>query len=314
MASFLVTGGAGFIGSNLARSLLLEGHRVRVIDDLSTGRSKNLDGIRDDIEFVKGSVCDADTLARAFEGIELCLHQAAIPSVPRSVRDPLRSNRANVEGSLNVFLAARDAGVRRVVFASSSSVYGNVTQLPVGEDLPLNPISPYAVTKAADELYARTFADLYDMEIVALRYFNVFGPRQDPQSQYAAVIPIFVRKMLAGERPPVFGDGLQSRDFSYIDNVVRANLLACEQTEPTSGSFNIACGSTTSLLDIVGMLNDVLGTSLDPDLLPPRQGDIRDSYADISKAQSVLGYEPEVSVRDGLERAVAWYREMGDDA
>lgn len=308
MATYLVTGGGGFIGSNLVRALLERGQAVRVIDDFSTGRRVNLEDILGEIELFEGSICDTELLAKAFNGVDYCLHQAAIPSVPRSVKDPARSNRANVEGSLQVFLAARDAGAKRVVFASSSSVYGNVKTLPVDEDLPLNPISPYAVTKAADEMYARVCSDLYGAEIVALRYFNVFGPRQDPASQYAAVIPIFIRKMLAGERPPIFGDGTQSRDFSYVDNVVAANLLACERAEPTSGVFNIACGATTSLLDLVAMLNEALGTYIEPEFLPPRAGDIRDSYADISKARSILGYEPVAPVAEGVRRAVAWYQ------
>ncbi|MBN2309522.1 MAG: SDR family oxidoreductase [Candidatus Hydrogenedentes bacterium] len=309
MACYLITGGGGFIGSNLARSLSARGDEVRVLDDFSTGRRENLDGLLDRIEVIEGSVCDPECLARAFAGVDYCLHQAAIPSVPRSVQDPVRSNHANVEGTIQVFLAARDAGAKRVVFASSSSVYGEVSALPAAETLPLNPISPYGVTKATCEMYARVFTELYGTDIVALRYFNVFGPRQDPKSQYAAVMPIFIMKMLAGEAPPVYGDGTQSRDFSYVDNVVAANLAACAAPGRLAGVYNIACGATTSVLDVVEMLNEILGTDLPPAFLPPRPGDIHLSYADIARARDAMGYEPAVTVREGLERTVAWYRD-----
>ena len=308
MARYLVTGGAGFIGSNLVHALLEAGHEVRVIDDFSTGRRENLEQVADAIELFEGSICDTDLLARAFDGVEFCLHEAAIPSVPRSVEDPAQSNRANVDGTLNVFLAARDAGAKRVVYASSSSVYGNTRVIPAHEDLPLDPISPYGVTKAANELYAAVFSELYDIEIVGLRYFNVFGPRQDPASQYAAVIPIFVTAMLAGNSPPVDGDGLQSRDFSYIENVVQANRQVCERSERMVGVYNVACGATTSILELVDLLNDVLGTSLEPMHRPSRPGDIHTSYADIAKARTTFGYEPTISVREGLERTVEWYQ------
>ena len=307
MARYLVTGGAGFIGSNLVRALLDRGADVRVLDDFSTGRRENLADVARDIDLVEGSICDGAVLARAFDGVEYCLHQAAIPSVPRSVADPLRSNGANVDGTMKVFLAARDAGVRRVVFASSSSVYGDDAPLPAVETSPLHPISPYGVTKAAGEMYARVFSDVYNMDIVALRYFNVFGPRQDPDSPYAAVVPIFIRKMAAGERPPVYGDGKQSRDFTFVANVVAANLLACEQDGRIAGAYNIACGATTSILDLIADLNAALGTSLEPEFLPPRTGDIRASYADIGKARAVLAYEPVVSIREGLKHTAAWY-------
>jgi len=308
MATYLVTGGAGFIGSNIVHALVAAGDCVRVVDDFSSGHRENLDGIAQDIELFEGTICDPALLARALNGVDYCLHQAAIPSVPRSIDTPGLSNRANVEGSINVFLAARDAGVKRVVFASSSSIYGDVEVVPTPEDMPLNPLSPYGVTKAADEMYARVFSDLYGTDIVALRYFNVFGPHQDPKSQYAAVIPIFLTKMFAGQSPPVFGDGTQSRDFTYVDNVVRANLMACVVPGPIAGAYNIACGDSTSVLDLVAMLNDILGTNLAPEFLPPRPGEITHSYADISRARQIIGFEPAVTLREGLARTAEWFR------
>ncbi|HNR31493.1 MAG TPA: SDR family oxidoreductase [Candidatus Hydrogenedentes bacterium] len=312
MARYLVTGGAGFIGSNMARALVARGEQVRVLDDFSTGRRINLGDIARDVEVVEGSICDPDVVKRAMTSVAYCLHLAAIPSVPRSVADPLRSNRVNVEGSLNVILAARDAGVRRVVYASSSSVYGNAPPGRLVEDLPRAPVSPYGVSKAATEMYAETFNRLYDLELVGLRYFNVFGPRQDPDSPYAAVIPIFIRALRAGLRPPVHGDGRQSRDFTYVDNVVEANLRACACPERIAGVYNVACGATASVLDLVATLNSVLGTRLEPEFLPARPGDIRDSQADIRRAGRAFGYAPQVSLREGLERTVAWYKRMED--
>lgn len=308
MPCCLVTGGAGFIGNHLVRALLNKGHDVRVIDDLSTGSLDNLADVRERITFFPGSICDAELVARASRDVACCYHQAALPSVPRSVRDPWRSNRVNVEGALNVFLAARDAGVRRVVFASSSSVYGNTDAVPAHEGLPLAPISPYGVTKATCEMYARAFTELYGMDIVALRYFNVFGPRQNPQSQYAAVIPIFIENMLAGRRPPVDGDGMQSRDFSYIDNVVSANLKAGEAPGSIAGVYNIACGASTTVLDLVNTLNAILGMNIEPDFRGARPGDIRRSCAAIARARAAFGYEPLISVREGLERTVRWFQ------
>lgn len=308
MPACLVTGGAGFIGSNLVRGLLAEDYSVRILDDLSTGRRENFSTVAAKIEFIEGTICDPETVKDAMRGIDYCLHQAAVPSVPRSVFDPLRSNRVNVEGTLNVFLAARDVGVKRVVFASSSSVYGNAGLSPVHEDLPVTPISPYGVSKAACEHYARVFTTLYGMDIVGLRYFNVFGPRQDPESQYAAVIPIFITRMLRGERPPVHGNGRQSRDFSYIENVVAANLLACKAKDPIAGIYNAACGSETSILGLVALINDILGTSLDPVYEPNREGDIRRSCADVSRALRAFGYKPRISVGEGLKQTVDWYR------
>jgi UDP-glucose 4-epimerase len=308
MPACLVTGGAGFIGSNLVRGLLTESYSVRILDDLSTGRRENLASVAAEIEFIEGTICDPKTVKDAMRGIDYCLHQAAVPSVPRSVSDPLWSNRVNVEGSLNVFLAARDAGVKRVVFASSSSVYGNATESPVHEELPVLPISPYGVSKVACEHYARVFSALYGMDIVGLRYFNVFGPRQDPESQYAAVIPIFITRMLRGERPPVHGNGRQSRDFSFIENVVTANLLACKAEGSIAGVYNAACGLETSILGLVALINDILGMRIDPVFQPNREGDIRRSCADVSRALRAFGYKPRISVGEGLKQTVDWYR------
>lgn len=311
MACYVVTGGAGFIGSNLVHALVGAGHEVRVVDDFSTGKRANLDGLENTVHLFEGSICDKALVTDAMKGADYCLHQAALASVPRSVEDPLESNRINVDGTLSVLLAARDGGVKRTVFASSSSVYGNNDTLPVSEDLPVAPISPYGVSKAADELYARTFADLYDMEIVALRYFNVFGPRQDPKSQYAAVIPLFITRMLQGESPLIHGDGEQSRDFSFVENIVAANLLACEAEGKIAGVYNLACGASTSILNLVESLNNILGTNIKPEHGPAREGDIRHSWADISRAEEAFGFSPHVGVEEGLQQTVAWYQAKG---
>ncbi len=308
MDTCLVTGGAGFIGSNLVYKLLSLGHAVRVLDDLSTGRRHNLAEFQGDIDLIEGSICNVDLLKSAMKGVVCCYHQAAIPSVPRSVKDPFASNRVNVEGTLNVFLAARDCGLRRVVYASSSSVYGNAVEMPLHETLPLAPVSPYGAGKAAGEFYASAFSDLYDLDLVGLRYFNVFGPRQDPDSAYAAVIPIFIRQMLNGQRPTVEGDGLQGRDFTYVDNVVQANLLAGQAEGSIAGVYNIACGASCSVLRLAGQLNEILGTALEPEFLQARAGDIRQSWANIALAEATFGFVPREQLRDGLERTVAWLR------
>ena len=302
MPNYLITGGAGFIGSHLVRALLAGGHRVRVLDDLSTGRASNLDAVSGDIEFIEGSIVDREIVDRAMQGCDFCLHQAALPSVPRSVKDPWTSNRTNVEGSLNVFLAARDAGVGRVVYASSSSVYGDAESMPVVETMPRQPLSPYAVSKATVESYADSFSRLYDLQLVGLRYFNVFGPRQDPDSPYAAVIPKFIRRLQSGEAPQIYGDGMQARDFTFIDNVVSANLLATELDEPLSGVFNVACGQSVTLLDMVAALQPMLGVNIEPEFLPPRAGDIRKSWANIDAARATFGYSPKVEFEEGLRR------------
>ena len=308
MATYLVTGGAGFIGSHLVHALLERGDAVRVLDDLSTGTPENLAGLTGDITVFKGSMLERPLVDEAMRGVEVVLHQAALPSVPRSVADPWTSNRVNVEGSLNVLLAARDAGVRRVVYASSSSVYGNATQYPVVETLPRQPLSPYAVSKATVELYADSFASLYNMQLAGLRYFNVFGPRQDPDSPYAAVLPRFLQAMLQGRSPVIYGDGTQSRDFTSVRNVVAANLRAADSPAPLHGVYNIACAQPVSLLQLFDTLNRILGTRLTPEFHPRRDGDILQSWAAIDAAALAFGYRPVVAVEAALEETVAWYR------
>ena len=307
MTRYLVTGGAGFIGSSLTRTIVERGGEVRVLDSFLTGSEENLADLPD-VELIRGDIRDLDGLRVAMKGVERVLHQAALPSVARSLKDPLSSNQANVEGTLNVLIAARDAGVPRVVFASSSSVYGDTPTLPKVETMLPSPLSPYAVTKLTGEHYLKVFHHLYGLETVALRYFNVFGPRQNPTSDYAAVIPLFVSRMSRGLSPRIFGDGTQSRDFTYIDNVVQANLLACEAPGVGGEVFNVACGQRFTLLDLVAALNKILGTSLEPTFGPRRQGDVMHSLADIEKARQLLGYEPSTSFEAGLERTVIWGR------
>jgi UDP-N-acetylglucosamine/UDP-N-acetyl-alpha-D-glucosaminouronate 4-epimerase len=309
MARYLVTGGAGFIGSNIVRALLERGDDVCVLDNFYTGFSKNIDPIRFNIEFFEGSICDESLLKRAMDGVDYCLHEAAIGSVPRSIDNPLPTNQVNAEGSMKVFLAARDAGVKRVVFASSSSVFGNIDACPTDDDTPLYPLSPYAVSKAAMESYARVFSSLYDIDLVGLRYFNVFGPFQNPNSPYSAVVPIFIRRLLNGEQPAIHGDGLQSRDFSFVENVVSANLLACIPDTPIAGMYNVACGKTTSVLELATQLCHIMGVEPNFCHLESRAGDITNSQASIAKAADTFGYSPRTHVREGLEKKVAWYRD-----
>ncbi len=309
----LVTGGAGFIGSNLAEALLERGDRVRVFDNFLTGRRENIDGFAERFggafELLEGDLRDLDAVRRAVAGVECILHQGALPSVPRSVADPVLSNAINVDGTLNVLVAARDAGVRRVVFAASSSAYGDTPELPKRESMTPNPKSPYAVQKLAGEHYLRVFHSVYGLETVALRYFNVFGPRQDPKSAYAAVIPAFVTSVLSGAAPVVHGDGGQTRDFTFIDNVIQANLAACEAPAGACGKvYNIACGSRISLLDILESIYELVGRRIAPRFEPARAGDVRDSLADISLARKWLGYEPAVDFAEGLARAMDYYR------
>jgi UDP-glucose 4-epimerase len=310
MTTVLVTGGGGFIGSHLAAALLERGHRVRVLDNFATGRRANVLMLGEEIELIEGDIQSYERASKAVAGCEVVLHQAALPSVPRSVQDPLTSNATNVIGALNVLLAARDHGVRRVVCASSSSVYGpgegTAAKL---EDQPAVPISPYATAKLAGEGYARSFHSVYGLETVALRYFNVFGPRQDPTSQYAAVIPNFITALMAGERPVIFGDGEQSRDFTYVANVVDANLLAMEAPASVCGGvYNVACGERVTLNRLVAELRDLMGSDPEPVYAAPRAGDIRHSLADLSLARAELGYEPSVLLREGLERTIAHFR------
>lgn len=303
----LVTGGAGFIGSHLVDALVARGDSVRVLDDLATGRRENLNA---EAEFVQGSVADAEAVARAVDDREVVFHLGALGAVARSVADPRASNDANVNGTLNVLTLARDAGVRRVVFASSSSVYGGAEIVPTPESAPLRPRSPYAITKLTGDWYTRVFAELYDLETVVLRYFNVFGPRQRPDSTYAAVIPLFAAAMLAGESPIVHGDGTQSRDFTYVTDVVAANLAAAvAPADRASGQpFNVAPGAGTSLLDLLDGLAQRIGVTPNPVFVESRPGDVHRSCADATAARDVLGWTPTVSMEDGLARYVDWIR------
>ena len=304
MTRVLVTGGGGFIGSHLSARLLALGHEVRVLDNFATGRRSNVDTTAGDLELVEGDIQSYERASKAVAGCEVVFHQAALPSVPRSIQDPLTSNATNVIGTLNVLLAARDHGVRRVVYASSSSVYGANPALPKREDMPTAPISPYATAKLAAEGYCRSFATVYGLETVALRYFNVFGPRQDPNSQYAAVIPRFIAALLAGRAPMIYGDGTQSRDFTYVDNVVDANLHAMDARGVSGKSYNIACGEQTTLNGLVDELQDLMETDIEPSYGASLAGDIKHSLADVSRACAELGYEPTVRLREGLQRTI----------
>jgi len=311
---YLITGGAGFIGSHIAERLLADGHRVRVLDNLSSGKEENLSGLpgsSDRLELVRGDVRDLDQVRAAMKGTEIVFHEAALGSVPRSVDDPVTTHESNMTGTLNVLLAARDAGVRRLVYASSSSVYGETPVLPKKEDMTPQPLSPYALSKLAGEQYCSVFHHVYGFEAVALRYFNIFGPRQDPESQYAAVIPKFVTAMLDGRRPVVYGDGLQSRDFTYVDNVVEANLLASQAEGIAGRAFNVACGGRYTLLDLLARLNEIAGTQVEPVHQAARAGDVRDSQASVDAAQQAFGYRVVVDFEEGLRRTVDWYRNQG---
>ena len=309
MANYLITGGAGFIGSNIVEVLFQQGELVRVLDNCSTGKLSNLEDVMDQIEFIQGDIRDLPLVREAVRDIDYILHQAALPSVSRSVHDPIASNEANVTGTLNVLVAAKDAGVKRLVFACSSSVYGNSQKLPKREDMPANPISPYAISKYTGEQYCRIFHELYGLETVALRYFNVFGKRQNPNSQYAAAVPIFINSFLEGKPPTIFGDGEQSRDFVSVEDVVRANLLACYAEEAVGQVFNIASGRSATINCLVYMIKELIGCDIEPVYGQERKGDVRHSEADISKAQKILGYEPAVGLEEGLERTIEWYRD-----
>ncbi len=306
----LVTGGGGFIGSHLVAQLLEQGHDVRVLDNFATGRRANVAALGAEVELVEGDIQSYERVNKAVAGCQIVFHQAALPSVPRSVQDPLTSNATNVIGTLNVLLASRDHNVQRVVMASSSSVYGSSAgTAPKREDQPALPISPYATAKLAGEGYARSFHGVYGLETVALRYFNVFGPRQDPTSQYAAVVPNFISALMAGRSPVIFGDGEQSRDFTYVGNVVQANLLAMDASGAAGQAFNIACGQRITLNRLVDELQHLLGCDIEPAHAPPRLGEIKHSCADLSAARGVLGYEPTVQLRHGLELTVEHFRE-----
>lgn len=310
MARYLVTGGAGFIGSHIVQALLERGDEVRVLDNLSTGFRHNLEMLGGDVHLIEGDIADPATVAEAVEGVEVVFHQAALASVPRSVERPLDTNQACVTGTLTVLDQARRAGVRRVVYAASSSAYGDQPFSSKRElDLP-SPLSPYAVAKLAGEYYCHAFYRTYGLETVCIRYFNVFGPRQDPNSPYSAVIPLFITALLSGRRPVVYGDGEQSRDFTYVANVVHGNLLAADAERAVGQTINVANGRSTSLLSLITQLNELLGTEVEPEFQPARVGDVKHSLADITRAQDLLGYEPIVSFEDGLRRSMAFYSEL----
>jgi nucleoside-diphosphate-sugar epimerase len=306
--SYLVTGGAGFIGSHLVEELLRRGHRVRVLDNLSTGKRSNLAHCAG-VEFIQGDCADRDVAMRAARGMDYVLHQAALASVPRSVKDPAASNRANVDATLNMLLAARDEGVKRVVFAGSSSAYGDAAVMPKREDMPTAPLSPYALQKLVCEQYCAMFTTLYGLETVTTRYFNVFGPRQDPTSPYSGVIALFASALLEGRTPSMYGDGEQTRDFTYVANVVDGVLRASVAPGVAGQVINVAAGGRVSLNDLLGAMNTILGTNVRATYKAPRVGDVRDSQADIEKAKALLGYTPSVHWQEGLARTLAWYRE-----
>jgi nucleoside-diphosphate-sugar epimerase len=307
MAHYLVTGGAGFIGSHLTEELIRRGHQVRVADNLSTGKRSNLDHVSG-AEFLEGDLADLAFAQRAVRSCDYVLHQAAIPSVPRSVRDPITSNRANIDATLNVLVAARDAGVRRLVFAGSSSEYGDTPTLPKREDLPPSPLSPYALQKVVGTEYCRLFTRLYGFETVVIRYFNVFGPRQDPSSPYSGVISLFATALIEGRQPIIYGDGEQTRDFTYVANVVDGVLRACDAPQAAGEAINVACGTRISLNELLRVMNTIVGTSIQAIYKEPRPGDVRDSQADITKAKKLLGYTPIVGLEEGLRHTLAWCR------
>ncbi len=306
---YLVTGGAGFIGSHIAESLVKRGDRVRVLDNLSTGNRANIAQLENKLEFIEGDLCDYETTRRAVEGADIVFHEAAIPSVPRSVSEPRLNHDANVNGTFNLLMAAREAGAKRVVYAASSSAYGDTETLPKHEEMLPSPLSPYAAAKLFGEYYCQVFTRVYGLETVALRYFNVFGPRQDPSSPYSGVISKFVTALLAGETPVIYGDGEQSRDFTYIANVVDANLRAAEAPDAAGQVMNLGIGQRITLNQLLAELQKIIGTNLTPRYEAPRAGDVRHSLADISRAEKLLGYRPLVGFAEGLEHTVAWYRE-----
>ena len=313
MAGYLVTGGAGFIGSHLAEALVRRGDRVRVADSLVTGKRSNLEHLPE-IEFVEGDLADLDFARRAVNGCEVVLHQAAIPSVPRSVADPVTSHRANVDATLNVLVAARDANARRVVFAGSSSAYGDTPTLPKHENMPANPLSPYALHKVIGEQYLQLFTHLYGLQTVSIRYFNVFGPRQDPSSPYSGVISVFATALLENRAPRIHGNGEQTRDFTYVANVVDGVLRACDAPGVSGHVINVATGGRISLNTLFETMRVLVGATVEPMYVEPRAGDVQDSQADIRKARELLGYEPVVSFEEGLRRTVEWYRTAGATA
>jgi len=309
MSNFLVTGGAGFIGSNICRRLLAEGHNVRVLDNLLTGKESNMADFIDKVDFIRADMGDPDVARSSLDDIDVVLHQGALPSVPKSVDNPQATHKHCVDATFTLLLAASKAGVKRFVYAASSSAYGDTPTLPKTEDMPTNPLSPYAVAKLVGEYYCSVFSQVFGLETISLRYFNVFGPYQDPESQYAAAIPAFVTAILKDQPPTIFGDGEQTRDFTYIDNVVEANLLAANAKKTSGQVVNIACADRITVNEIIEMINKLTGKNSTPKYTDSRPGDVKHSCADISKAHKILGYEPVVSFADGLDKAISWYRE-----
>jgi len=309
-STILVTGGAGFIGSNIVKRLLKLGNKVRVLDNFSTGKRENLFPFKTNPNFqlFEGDLRSFHIVRDAVKGSEFILHQGALPSVPRSIQDPITSNDVNILGTLNILEAAKEFGVKRFVYASSSSVYGNSEKLPKVEDMPVNPLSPYAVTKYASERYCQTYFWLYGLETVSLRYFNVFGPNQDPTSQYSSVIPKFIKAIMNNEQPIIYGDGLQSRDFTFVENNVQANMLACLAPKAAGEVFNIACGQRFTLLDLVEEINKILGKNIEPVFVKDRPGDVKHSLASIEKAKELLSFNPKVSFKEGLEKTVEFFK------
>jgi UDP-glucose 4-epimerase len=316
MPTYLITGVAGFIGSSLARAVLARGEQVRGIDNLSTGKTENITEILAKIDFLQADLLDLNAVQRACRDVDYVLHEAAIPSVPRSVKDPLESNRANIDATVNLLVAARDAKVKRVIYAASSSAYGDTPTLPKREEMPSNPISPYAVAKLAGEYYMTSFWRCYGLEAVSLRYFNIFGPRQDPTSPYSGALAKFITQMLQGEQPTIFGDGEQSRDFTFVENVVNANLLACHApaAQVAGRVFNVATGSRIDLNETFRLLKKLTGYPGEVNYAPERAGDVKHSLADLSLAKRHLGYEPSVNFEEGLRRTIEWYRSAGKRA
>lgn len=310
---YLITGGAGFIGSNIVKKLLETGEKVRVVDNFSTGKRENIQEFLGDsnFELLEGDLSDLEFCREAIKGIDFVLHQAAIPSVPRSISNPLATNNSNVSATLNLLIVARDKPIKKFIYASSSSVYGDNPVLPKREDSPINPISPYGLTKYTGEKYVQLFYQIFGLQTICLRYFNVFGPKQDPESEYAAVIPKFIIALLNKESPVVFGDGEQTRDFTFVDNIVDANLLAVKAKTGFGEVFNIACGKQISVNQLLELLQEIIDTDIKPKYAEPQQGDIPHSRADISKAQEVFGYEPNIEFKDGLIKTVQWFKKNG---
>lgn len=308
-SKYLVTGGAGFIGSHLVEALVKRGEEVRVLDNFLTGKRENIAPYLKDIDLIEGDIRDSGTCRQAVKGVDFVLHQAALPSVPRSLEDPLLTNEINIRGTLNLLLASREAGIKKFVFASSSSVYGDDAVLPKREGLEGVPLSPYAVTKLIGEKYCQVFSRVFDLPTISLRYFNIFGPQQDPHSQYAAVIPLFITKMMKGEKPIIYGDGEQSRDFTHVTNVVEANMLAIEAGEISGEVINLACGEKTTVNQLFEGIRRILLKDVSPIHEDPRPGDIRHSFADITRARKLLKYEPKISFGEGLQETILWYQD-----